>query len=247
MHEGALVLWPQKESLYELMTMRVNMGEAAFNCEKQNDPRDPSKCEFDESWLEDCEYDSINATDLITVGFCDPAKGGETKKHDYSAIILLSYSPSLGKCFVTCDIKKRPVNVTIDAIINWCTVMKPYVFGCETNGFQELMAEEVVAKAPLAPIQGIENYGVHKNTRISRLSIWLQRKFFLFRRGCKDTKLLRQQLLDHPHASHDDGSDALESALRLLTSITDLQSDTVEVGSDDGLGDNIFTGNPYLQ
>lgn len=247
MDEGAQVLWPEKESLYDLMVLRANIGHRAFDCEKQNDPRDPSKCEFDEAWFdEDVQYDKIpEDANCVVVGYCDPAKGGETKRHDYSANILLHYSATYKCCYVTADIKRRPVNKLIDDIAVLWKLHNVYDFGIEANGFQELISEEALAKYPFLPITAVENYGVHKNTRISRLSIWFQRKFFRFKRGCKDTALLLQQLLDHPNSDHDDGPDALEAALRKLTSVCDL--DTIDpIVEDDGIGDNVFENNMYL-
>lgn len=252
LEEGAVVLWPEKESLLDLMILRANIGHPAFSSEKQNDPRDPNKCEFDEEWFgEDVWYDTL-PTDLpsgfITVGYCDPAKGGETKRHDYSANILLHYSPDHKCCYVTCDIKRRPVSVLIDAIIRLCALYHPLSFGLETNGFQQLILDEAIAKNPVLPLEPIDNYGVHKNTRISRLSIWFQRKFFRFKRGCKDTKLLLQQLLDHPHSAHDDGPDSLEGALRVLTTkySLDVINGEAEVAEADELGDNVFDNNMYM-
>jgi len=248
MDDGAKVMWPEKESLLELMLLRANIGHQAFACEKMNDPRDATKCEFDESWFdEDVWYEKL-PKELITVvvGYADPAKGGETKKHDYSANILLHYSPSEHCCYITADIVKRPVNKLIDDINTLCKVHSPIVFGCEANGFQQLILDEAYARFPLLPMQPIENFGTHKNTRISRLSIWFQRRFFRFKRGCKHTKLLMQQILDHPHADHDDGTDALEGALRVLTSVSNLDTSEAEQPGQDDLGDNIFSGNMYL-
>jgi phage terminase large subunit-like protein len=247
MDSGAVVLWPEKESLYELMVLRANIGHVAFACEKCNDPRDPTKCEFDELWFDDeCYYDSLpKNVKLITVGYADPAKGGETKKHDYSATIFLHYCPDHGCCYITADIKRRPVNVLIDDIARLCKVFDPVLFGIETNGFQQLIAEEAVAKYPFLPIAPVENFSIHKNTRISRLALWFQRRFFRFKRHCKDTKLLMQQILDHPHADHDDGTDALEGSLRVLTNVCNLSDSTVEPQSDN-IGDNIFDNNMYM-
>ena len=246
---GAKVLWPAKEDLLGLMIQRANMGHAAFASEKQNDPRDPSKCEFNDEWFkDDAWYDAIPASAIgyIRVGYADPAKGGETKKHDYSALVTLIYSPEHKCCFVECDMKKRPINITIDKMIELHNKHKYLAFGIETNGFQQLVADELVAKAPTFPVMPIANYGVHKNTRISRLGIWLQRGFYKFKRNCRDTKILVQQLLDHPHADHDDGSDSLEGATRVLTSTVDISVPTVQQDAfaihDDGLGDNIFGG-----
>lgn len=246
MEEGASVLWPEKETLLQLMQLRASSGHPAFQSEKQNDPRDPNKCEFDEAWFSDDRwYDALPTNPkhtLITIGYCDPATGGQTKRHDYSAIILLHYDTTEGYCYVTVDMKRRSVNDLTDAIVRWCKVYKPHAFGVESNGFQDMVGDEIVAKYPLAPVMGFDNHGIHKNTRISRLSIWFQRGFFRFKRGCRDTMLLMQQVLDHPNSDHDDGPDALEAAVRVLTEVSDLDTPMAEdaVLDDDGFGDNVL-------
>lgn len=253
LNEGASVLWPEKEDLLQLMQLRATIGHVAFATEKQNEPRDPNKCEFDEALFteDDVWYDNLPTSaaiipnGLIHVGYCDPAKGGETKRHDYPAIINLHYSPDLGRCFVSCDMNREPVNRRIDTIIRYIDLHKMIAFGIESNGFQQLMSEELLAKCPLAPIVEIINQGIHKHTRISRLSLWFHRKFFIFKRGCRHTKILMQQIYDHPNADHDDGPDALEGAIRVLTQHVDLtiavNANDVTDPSDDGLGDNILS------
>lgn len=244
MQVGAKVLWPEKEDLYTLMVMREDIGHLAFASEKQNDPRDPSKCEFPEEWFDGCMYtEPPKYNKIVTVGFLDPAMGGQTKKHDYPAIIILHYLPEYGYCLVEVDMRKRPVSTRIDDIIALHGIVHFSVFGVESVGFQQLIGAELTAKAPLLPISLVENTGTHKNTRISRLGIWLQRKFFRFKSGCPDTKILLNQLKDHPHSDHDDGPDALEGALRILTQyvdlgVTDINGEDLEL--DDGLGNNIF-------
>lgn len=252
MEEGARVLWPEKENLLKLMQLRATIGVVAFATEKQNEPRDPNKCEFDEEWFtgDDVWYDTLPSdpkvipSGLIHIGYCDPAKGGETKRHDYPAIINLHYSPDLGRCFVSCDMTREPVNKRIDTILRFMDLHKMLAFGVEANGFQQLMAEELQAKSPLASIIQINHNNVHKNTRISRLAIWFQRRFFIFKRGCRHTKIMMQQLLDHPNADHDDGPDGLEGAIRTLTMYVDLAVPAKEAELqdpfDDGLGDSLL-------
>jgi predicted phage terminase large subunit-like protein len=247
MDVGAIVLWPEKESLYDLMVMRASLGHAAFDAEKQNNPRDPSKCEFDESWF---QGDDVWYTQLptekhsIVVGYNDPSKGKQGRKRDYSPIITLHFYPELKRCFVECDIRKIPVTELTDSILRWHRQVQYHAFGIESNGFQEMIGDELIAKAAekniVMPVYGIENYGVNKNVRISRLSVWLNRRFFVFKKACPYTRLLIEQLLNHPFSEHDDGSDALEGALRLLTMVSGLDNsiEPHEI-ADDGLGDNL--------
>ena len=46
MDDGSVVLWPERESLYDLMLRRATNGIAAFNSEKQSSPLDPNLCEW---------------------------------------------------------------------------------------------------------------------------------------------------------------------------------------------------------
>jgi hypothetical protein len=249
MHEGAKVLWEDKEDIYELMCLRENIGDAAFKSEKQNDPRDPSKCEFREEWLSEDRAEIWYATlptnkKLISVGYGDPAMGGETKKHDDSAIVSLFYDHEERCCYVEVELEKRPVNIFIESLIKHRKLFKYEAFGLETNGFQQLVSENLYSADPLFPTVEIENR-VNKMVRISRLGIWLQRGFFRFKIGCKHTHKLISQLLEHPHAAHDDGSDALEGATRTLSTVVDIDEETEEANvntQDDGLGDNILGG-----
>lgn len=120
MNEGVHVLWPEKEDILTLMQMRENIGYQAFASEKQNDPRDPSKCEFPEEYFEGVMYENPPAySKIVTVGYLDPALGGETKKHDFPAIITLHYLPEYNYCLVEVQMKKKPVNQIVDDMIDW--------------------------------------------------------------------------------------------------------------------------------
>ncbi len=247
MDEGAKVLWEEKESLYDLMVLRASLGHAAFDAEKMNNPRDPEKCEFSEEWFlgDDVWYNTLpEGENSIRVGYNDPSKGKQARSRDYSPIITLHFYPKLRKCYVECDIRKIPVTELTDSIIRWHKQVHYDAFGIESNGFQEMIGDELQAKLMdqgiVMPVHGIQNYTTNKNVRISTLSIWFQRRFFVYKRACPYTRILIEQLLEHPFARHDDGSDALEGATRLLTMVSDLDNDT-EAGDlyDDGLGDNL--------
>lgn len=243
MDEGAELLWPQKDTLYELMTERAMLTHAVFEAEYQNNPRDPSKCEFDDSKLDltTIGYDDLDLDNLkhVRIGYLDPAKGIETKKHDYPAIIDLIYVFAHRKAYIDCEMTKEPVHKRVAKIAARHKAHPYLAFGCEANGFQSLVGEQLMAACPLLNVVPIENYGVHKNTRISRLNIWLDRSFFRMKRRCKHTQVLRTQLLQHPHADHDDGPDGLEGAVRVLTQLVNLYNEDEPVGEADGLGNNL--------
>ena len=246
MDEGADVLWPAVEDLYTLMKERAARGHAAFASEKQNEPRDPSKCEFAEEWFEDTDYDYQEFLDRcqkerkITAIYADPSMGGDKKRDVYSPIILLHFfgDPWF---YVEVQMTKIPVTTLTDNCLDFYKQTDAQILGFESNGFQRLIGDELFSKARArgmfnVHVQPVDHHGVHKLTRISRLSVWLQRKAFRFKKGCPHTRLLLQQLQDHPNAQHDDGSDALEGCLTILSEITSGVSDFEE---DDGIGSRI--------
>src|SRR5262249_17383624 len=87
----ATVLWPERESLYDLMVLRTTIGSAAFESEKQNNPIDPDLCEWPEEyfthptfWFEKWpEHLSVKTLAL------DPSKGKDARHGDYRAFVRL--------------------------------------------------------------------------------------------------------------------------------------------------------------
>lgn len=246
MDHGASVLWTEKENLLELMQMRENIGHVAFSSEKMNNPRDPNKAEFKEEWFQgdDIMYDVLPKDGIVlTVGACDPAKGKETARHDYTAIITLHYHAEHHCIYVEADLEKMPIPVALERIARWHNIVDYHVFGIEAIGFQELMVAIIEDEYPFLPCVPINNHGVNKNTRISRLGIWLQRRFFRFKSNCSSTKILLSQLMDHPNADHDDGSDGLEMGMRMMSNVIGTDENgrfNADAGVDDELGDNLL-------
>jgi len=224
MDEGAILLWPQKETLEDLMCQWAE-DEASFLSEKQNQSFNPELCEFDPAWFSESRtsiwYDDvaeINKKPHISVGFVDWSKGKQTKKDDYTAVIILHYDGT--RAYVEADIQKNPVNITVEHIIEWHKVVGFEAFGCEMQGFQFLAKEDIEAEVEKQnlyfPITPIENGNTKKEVRIARLANWFKRGFFVFHKHCRHTQMLLDQILDFPGRSHDDGPDALEGALRIL-------------------------------
>lgn len=245
MTEGVELLWAQKDTIYTLMVERATMGHAAFDAEYQNNPRDPSKAEFDAAKLDLAfiGYDSLvkelEGLDSVKIGYMDPSSGLATKRHDHPAIIEGYYVPKKNKLFLVVNMDKEPVHKRIEWIKR-SHLARPYLaFGVESNGFQSLVAGQLLAECPLLNVVPIENMGVHKNTRISRLNLWFDRDFIRMARRCKQTQILLTQLLQHPHASHDDGPDALEGLIRVLTMFVNLYNPMEPPSITDGLGNNL--------
>jgi len=236
---GAELLWPEHESLYYLMRMRVEEGRAAFDREKQNSPIDPERCEWPEEyfghhiWFR--EWPRELAVRTIAL---DPSKGGDARHGDYSAYVLLGIDRH-GVLYVEADMARRPTPQMVTDGVMLCRRFPPDAFGVEVHQYEELLAAEFAAEfrrrhqRVLAPYT-IQNYA-SKAVRIRRLAPYLSQRRLRFHATTPSTRLLVDQLRDFPLGDHDDGPDALEMAIRL--------ADELRYGAarhDDGLGNHLI-------
>ncbi|WP_146398365.1 phage terminase large subunit family protein [Pseudobythopirellula maris] len=233
MDRGAEVLWPAEEDLYALMRMRVESGASAFDREKQGEPADPEKCEWPEAYFGDgCWFDEWPELLTLRTMALDPSKGSDSRQGDYSAIVMLGVD-SQGVIHVDADLQRRPTPRMVADGVEWCRRFRPHAFGVEANQWQQLLAAEFVAEfhrvgeIGFAPCE-IHNH-VSKLVRIRRLGPYLSQRRLRFRRDSAGAKLLVEQLRDFPIASHDDGPDALEMALRLAEEVWRSRGDSVAI------------------
>jgi len=218
MDEGAEVLWPEKESLYDLMLLWAE-DKVSFESEKQNRPIDPSSVEWGDEyfdyegfWFD--EWLPANEYTVSTLGL-DPSKGRDAKKSDYSAYILLRRDKD-GWLWVKADIRRRPTEEIVDdglALIREFPGIDALI--CEATMFQHLFEEIFAAhgkqQSTDAPFIARDS-NIPKIVRIRTLGPYLRRKKIRFHRDPM-TQLLVEQLRDFPNGDHDDGPDALEMAL----------------------------------
>lgn len=220
MLEGTKVLWEEKENYYDLMVQRVADGPAAFSSEKQNEPLADDDRYFLPQWINYYEDKDIEGIDLFTVGFVDPSMG--KKGGDFSAIISLGADP-VGYIYVLdADIKRRHPDIIINDVILKNETYRYRLFGVETNQFQEYFKDTMQKKIKeLAEVQKIKtvlnlkevNQHSDKILRIQSLQPDVKSGRLRFKRG---QHVLLEQLINFPSAAHDDGPDALESAVNLL-------------------------------
>lgn len=219
MDAGAELLWPEEESLYALMCMRVESGRASFEREKQGSPLNPELCEWPEDYFaNDVWFHDWPKSPVVKVIALDPSKGRDAHHGDYSAFVLLAVDAE-GRMYVEADLARRPTPQIVADGIELYRRFRPHAFGMETNYFQELLGDEFVRefrRADLADVipWTLENYAA-KHVRIRRLGPLLSQRRLLFHAGSPGTRLLLNQLKDFPCGDHDDGPDALEMAVRL--------------------------------
>ncbi len=95
MDAGAVIAWPERESLYDLMRLSVDLGPSAFAAEKQGEPISSELCEWPaEYFSQDIWFDNWPHDVLVKTIALDPSKGADDKAGDYSAYV---YWPSIRK------------------------------------------------------------------------------------------------------------------------------------------------------
>ena len=240
MEAGAVVLWPAVEDLYTLMQMRIEIGETAFEREKQGSPANPSACEWPDSYFDgNIWFDQWPADLTVRTIALDPSKGRDAGRGDYSAYVLLGID-SRGVIHIEANLARRPTPQMVADGVDLCVRFQPQSFGVEANQFQELLCGEFAAELTHRGINHITPAAIHnhaaKLVRIRRLGPYLSRRRLRFLARSPDTQLLVDQLRDFPIAAHDDGPDALEMALRLAEDVWHNRT------ANDGLGDRLPIG-----
>lgn len=237
---GAEVLWPEEESLYTLMKMRVESGAASFDREKQGSPIDPTRCEWPDSYFDDHAWFDDWPTDLVLKTMAlDPSKGVDSRHGDYSAIVMLGVD-TRGVLYVEADLARRPTPTMVSDTVDHYLSFDPEAFGVEANQWQQLLCGEFIAEFQRRGLLGVAPCEVNnytpKSVRIRRLGPYLSQRRLRFFRGSESTEVLVDQLRDFPLGTHDDGPDSLEMALRLAEEFWRGRRTT------DGLGDRLPVG-----
>lgn len=224
MLKGARSAWPEAFSVYDLMVIRVSEGEASFNTELMNSPRDPTKALFHtygmyrREWRGDHEWlvplsgrAAVRLCDCAVFGFTDPSLG-RTTAADYSAIILLAKAPTRQQFVLEADIKRRPPDQIIHDQMEWARQYAITRWGIESNQFQAMFASDSAWRSmeedvylPVTPVHQMRN----KQARIQSLQPDFENRYILLPEHGQE--LLKQQLEQFPDGK-DDGPDALEGA-----------------------------------
>ena len=181
--------------------------------------------EFPPEWFEDSiwfdEWPDPQDMDSVVIAL-DPSLG-KNEKADYSAYVTLKRHGPTALLYVDADLAKRVPPVMVDDGIQLARIHKPHAFGVETVAFQSLLGMIFAAESKRAglmlPIWELGNSKPSKIGRIRRLTPFLSRGEFRFKRGSPGAEMLVEQLQAFPVAEYDDGPDALEMAWRITNEI----------------------------
>jgi len=218
---GTEVLWPEEESYYYLMKIRIEDGDLAFQSEKQNNPIDPKNAIFLEEWIRYYDEEDVDLSDTKHGCAIDPSLGKASKKSDPSAIIAGRMKEHIIYLTVA-DIEKRhPDKITSDTMD--IHIRDPFNEAViEDVAFQELFKGQFEAEAHRRGLTLVVN-GVKptkdKDLRIQSLQPWIKNGWIRFKRHGMGT--LIRQLINfrlRNKGGHDDGPDALDMLKTLLES-----------------------------
>ena len=223
MDRGAILLWPERYTLYYLMCLRED-NEISFMSEMQNEPIDHRLAIFktDEFHYWDANgrtidehIKSIGANIEFYAG-CDLALGKSLERGDYSAIVILAKDKETGTLYILkADVKRRPIEELVDDILSYCTKYKFTKFGVESNGFQVIVTNHLKRRAEELRLNIPFEEVISKGDKVSRIqALKLYTKNGTIQFNNRDKELL-EECRYFPKCKFDDALDALEMAVSL--------------------------------
>lgn len=223
MLKGAIVLWPEVQPLWKLMTWKWANGSKAFNTEYQNEPRDEESAIFNPETFR--YYDESDLFDengrqmpLDYYAFWDVA-AGKSSRADYNAIITVARNRRTGIVYIVdAWAKKCPAHIALEVAVEKIKEFGHKTFAVETIGvghdmyrqLREKLAKERIYRTKLKPIA---HYNTNKEKRIESLEPLCESGFLRFR---KHHSLLLEQLEQFPSGQHDDLADATSGVIDLI-------------------------------
>lgn len=222
MNKGAATLWPDRFPYHKLMMEKVNIGSRAFSSEFLNVGFDDENSIFREKdilFFDDKDlFDQFNRPIKLDVySFWDLAVG-KNQRSDYNFIITIGRDNRTGIIYVL-DAwgKKCPMHEALEVMFDKIVEWKPKVAGVETIQAQHEMyrqLQQMIIKRGVyhTKIKAIMPRG-RKEERIESLEPIVENGALRFK---KSQRLLLEQIVQFGNgADHDDGPDALASAVHL--------------------------------
>ena len=216
------VLWPEGEDYYTLMNLLMEIGPAAFESEKQNEPLDKDSLIFNEEWLVEHAYEpeELAGKELVYYGGVDPSMG-KSNTGCPSAIIGGAKDLDTGIIYVRVDdcARRRP-NAIISRVIEYQKMYSFIRWNVESVQFQEFFKEIMILESTRQGIP-IPAYGIKsitdKDLRIQSMQPHVMNGVVRFpkawARRREDPMSLWNQLIHYPRAAYKDAPDALHMLL----------------------------------
>ncbi len=199
--------WPEKYPDNFLKNMYEQMGSLAYNKEILLKVPDASEL-YQQAWFDRNHFDNYNrpSNDKLFIAFIDDPSLGLPNGCP-SAIITLAWCATIAKFYmIGCKIRRiRPrKQVQIMAEI-WKKIPKSYGY-LESNGFQELLAEDIKELCPLMPLI-VEVTTDSKDGRLAEFSSLVESDMILFDPNLEDTQIFIDQCVFYDGTGYVDGPD----------------------------------------
>lgn len=235
---GSEVLWPEHESYYDLMVMRLVEGELSFQFEKQNNPLPGELYIFD---MAQAGYFRLEPEQLVrrdgrvvplialreeVVAFWDPSVGN-TAESDWSCCAVLGRDPN-GFMYALDGYlaQGQPPSTQVEGVVDLLWGWQIPRLGLEDNTFQSLLISDLREAIARRALQEGVNWAVTivpvthlraKLLRIATLEPQVANRWLWFNEALP-AEYLRQftAFRPLPGAGYDDAPDATEGAVRLL-------------------------------
>jgi hypothetical protein len=233
MEEGAAVLWPEKEGLYDLHVMLWTDGAASFNSEKQNEATDPDRqvffpeawrrCRWDGEWLTTSKGRRVHVSGLQIAVWLDPRASEQTERNDYAALAIAARDTFGYSYLLSCDMRRDGTAGQLARVWSAFDLYDTGArYGYENNGFQVVMGRlfdeerqrrQQSGKTSACPFTGYTS----TTSKMDRISALAPRLDVGHIEVADDIPpLVLEQFRQIPTGSHDDGPDACERALWLV-------------------------------
>lgn len=230
--DEGLPLWPERfplEKLREIKNWYESTGQGyLWDCLYMQDPRgDSTMTEWLDSYWEGIEYEELppSLPVRMRVLALDPSKGKNARRGDFASFsdVILDQQLNL---WVTPTMLRVPTSEIEDQAVAMLRVTRYDAFGVEINGFQEVLADNIVKKAqghkegpihcPLIKLESTED----KVVRIRMdLTSMLSRKKVRINARSPHARLFLGQFKSFPSGSHDDGPDSLSLGVRTINQL----------------------------
>lgn len=216
MDEGAVVLWPESKTIWDLFEIKWNRGSQAFSTEYMNNPIDKESQIFDPDKFTYYDPNNFNFLDEhFYIVFGVDFAMGKKDRGDYSSLTILAKSKRTGTRYVVESIidKMHPddfINMIVQKVLQY----QPDRIAADSNASQEFLTFTLkqrlrnIGYPSLTRVKEIKDR-TKKELRIEALAPDILNGHIQFN---KRHYLLIEQFAEFPNGSHDDGPDSLSMA-----------------------------------
>ena len=216
--------WEEVHSTEDVLEHKKTVGTIAFMREYMNQPISTGNV-FNPEWLETIDVSIIQMKKIVC--YIDPSFTNNANS-DYKAIVTVGFS---GGCYYILDlfVRKCSVKNMVAYAYEHYERMENNGDKCsffiETSFYQSSFLDEFkrygTDKGYQLPIRGDNQKKANKFARIESMSALFERRLVFLNKDIdswQDTSVLKEQLYGFGYGSkmHDDGIDALESAISML-------------------------------